>query len=92
MAGCSDDTTEHSYMYIQNTLSFLLNTDFIWHPGSTWFYNNAANHLNSHVINEIAGMPPKAYAMENLFPQLGINDPYWNEDQDGVIMDLMICI
>ena len=73
-----------SYMYIQNTLSFLLNTDFIWPPGSTWFYNNAANHLNSHVINEIASMPPKAYAMENLFPQLGINDPYWNEDQDGV--------
>jgi CubicO group peptidase (beta-lactamase class C family) len=29
-------------------------------------------------------MSPRDFAQENLFPQLGITDPYWNEDQDNV--------
>ena len=29
-------------------------------------------------------MSPKDFALENLFPYLGINNPYWNDDQDNV--------
>lgn len=73
-----------TYMFIPNTLNTLLNTSLIWTPGTSWLYNNAACHLNSHVINEITEMSPKDFALENLFPYLGINNPYWNDDQDNV--------
>ena len=73
-----------TYMFIPNPLNTLLNTGLIISPGSYWFYNNAVCHLNGHVINELTEMSPREFAQENLFPQLGINDPYWNEDQDNV--------
>ena len=73
-----------TYMFIQNPLNTLLNTGLIWSPGTSWLYNNAICHLNAHVINELTQMSPRDFAQENLFPQLGIMDPYWNEDQDNV--------
>ncbi len=73
-----------TYMFIQNPLNTLLNTGLIWSPGTSWLYNNAICHLNAHVINELTQMSPRQFAQENLFPQLGIMDPYWNEDQDNV--------
>ncbi|RZP30859.1 hypothetical protein EVA23_01685 [bacterium] len=73
-----------TYMFIQNPLNTLLNTGLIWSPGTSWLYNNAICHLNAHVINELTQMSPREFAQENLFPQLGIMDPYWNEDQDNV--------
>ena len=73
-----------TYMFIPNPLNTLLNTGLIVSPGTYWLYNNAVCHLNGHVINELTEMSPREFAQENLFPQLGINDPYWNEDQDNV--------
>lgn len=73
-----------TYMFIPNPLNTLLNTGLIVSPGTYWLYNNAVCHLNGHVINELTEMSPREFAQENLFPQLGITDPYWNEDQDNV--------
>jgi hypothetical protein len=73
-----------TYMFIPNPLNTLLNTGLIVSPGTYWLYNNAICHLNGHVINELTEMSPRDFAQENLFPQLGITDPYWNEDQDNV--------
>jgi len=73
-----------TYMFIPNPLNTLLNTGLIVSPGTYWLYNNAVCHLNGHVINELTEMSPRDFAQENLFPQLGITDPYWNEDQDNV--------
>ena len=73
-----------TYMFIPNPLNTLINTGLIFSPGTYWLYNNAVCHLNGHVINELTEMSPREFAQENLFPQLGINDPYWNEDQDNV--------
>ena len=73
-----------TYMFIPSPLTTLLNTGLIWSPGSSWLYNNAACHLNSHVINELTEMSPRDFALENLFPQLGISNPNWSDDQDNV--------
>ena len=45
-------------------------------PGS-FFYNNSACHLNSHVLYYATQMTPYEFASINLFPYLGIEDPQW---------------
>ena len=72
------------YMYTDNILDILLNTNLIFEPGTQFQYNNAVCHLNSYVIKEMTSMSPKNYAMENLFPQLGLGNPYWGVDADGI--------
>ena len=47
----------------------------VWMPYTgpgTFFYNNSACQLNSHILYEGTGMTPKEFANINLFPFLGI--------------------
>ena len=46
-------------------------------PGS-FFYQNPACHLISHVIFHNTGLSPYYFAETYLFPELGISDPYWH--------------
>ena len=52
-----------------------------------FYYNNSACHINSHVLYHGTGMTPYEFANINLFPYLGINDPFWmdgyNDINDG---------
>ena len=73
-----------SYMNTNNVLNTLLSTPLINTPGSTFFYNNAACHINSHIINTMTDINPKEFANEYLFPQIGINNPTWTSDADGI--------
>ena len=73
-----------SYMNTNNVLNTLLSTPLINTPGSTFFYNNAACHINSHIINTMTNINPKEFAMEYLFPHLGIDNPNWTSDADGI--------
>ena len=45
-------------------------------PG-TFFYNNSACHINSHVIFYNSGLTPYFFANNYLFPFLGIENPWW---------------
>jgi len=74
----------YSYMNINNVLNTLLYTPLINTPGATFFYNNAACHINSHIVNTMTNMNPKDFAMEYLFPQIGIGNPTWTSDVDGI--------
>lgn len=73
-----------SYMNINNVLNTLLSTPLNNTPGAAFFYNNAACHINSHCINTMTNMNPKEFAMEYLFPHLGIDNPAWSSDVGGV--------
>ena len=53
-------------------------------PGAIFFYNNAACHINSHIVNTMTNINPKEFAMEYLFPHVGINNPTWTSDADGI--------
>ena len=45
-------------------------------PG-LFYYQDPACHLISHVIYQNTGLTPYYFAEANLFPYLGINDPFW---------------
>ncbi len=72
------------YTNTNNILNILLTTPLASNPGNYFFYNNAACHLNSYLINTLTDLNPKEFAMENLFSQLGIDNPNWGLDADGV--------
>ena len=52
-------------------------------PGS-FMYNNSACHLNSHVLYYNTNMTPLEFANINLFPYLGINNPYWEDGYNDI--------
>lgn len=57
-----------------NTID-LLTMDYTT-PG-TFFYNNSACHINSHVIFYNSGLTPYFFASNYLFPFLDIQEPWW---------------
>lgn len=73
-----------SYMNTNNVINTLLSTPLMNTPGAIFFYNNAACHINSHIINTMTNINPKEFAMEYLFPHVGINNPTWTSDADGI--------
>ena len=72
------------YTNINNVLNTLLSTPLMNTPGATFFYNNAACHINSHIVHTMTNTRPKEFAMEYLFPHLGIDNPTWTSDADGI--------
>ena len=59
-----------SYMNTNNVLNTLLSTPLMNTPGAIFFYNNAACHINSHIVNTMTNINPKEFAMEYLFPRM----------------------
>ena len=53
------------------------------YPGY-FYYNNSACHINSHILYEGTGMTPKEFSNVNLFPYLGINNPFWMEGYNNI--------
>ena len=52
-------------------------------PGS-FFYNNSACHINSHVIFNKTGMTPLEFGNNYLFPHLGIENPNWDAGYQNI--------
>ena len=63
--------------YLYATTYELANASHSSEPGS-FFYQNPACHLISHVIFHNTGLSPYYFAEVHLFPQLGISDPFWH--------------
>ena len=49
-----------------------------------FYYNNSACHINCHILYEGVGMTPIEFANINLFPYLGINNPFWMNGYNGI--------
>ena len=52
-------------------------------PGS-FFYNNSACHINSHIIFYKTEMKPLEFGNSYLFPQLGIDNPNWDDGYQNI--------
>ena len=52
-------------------------------PGS-FFYNNSACHINSHIIFHKTEMTPLEFGNSYLFPQLGIDNPNWDDGYQNI--------
>ena len=62
--------------YLYATTYELANASHLSGPGS-FYYQNPACHLISHVIYHNTGLTPYYFAETHLFPELGISSPYW---------------
>jgi CubicO group peptidase (beta-lactamase class C family) len=52
-------------------------------PGS-FFYNNSACHINSHIIFKKTEMTPLEFGNNYLFPHLGIENPNWHAGYQNI--------
>lgn len=52
-------------------------------PGESFRYNDPAVHLLTYILEKETGADFRAYAEENLFKPLGINEYHWEEDKLG---------
>ena len=69
--------------WLNATTEELLGMSHLDGPG-TFFYNNSACNIHSHILYHNTEMIPKEFADINLFPYLGINDPDWLADSNGL--------
>lgn len=53
-------------------------------PGTHFVYNSAASHLLSMIVQKLTGQTLKEYLTPRLFDPLGILDPNWESDAQGV--------
>ncbi|OUT40752.1 MAG: hypothetical protein CBB66_00640 [bacterium TMED6] len=82
-SGYSDYYVYPEWIYVD--LNELVTMPVI-NQGGFW-YNNSSCHLNAHIIYETTGQTPIEFANSNLFPFLGIINPFWldgnNDINDG---------
>jgi CubicO group peptidase (beta-lactamase class C family) len=67
-----------------NWTTFVLNTPMRSHPGSEFNYCSGCSHVLSAVVQKTAGADNPAFANQNLFGPLGIQNYRWDTDSTGV--------
>ncbi len=66
-----------------DALAFALHSKMTTAPG-TWDYNNNAVNLLSGIVQRVTGASMSSFADSALFRPLGITDPSWDHDANGV--------
>lgn len=56
----------------------------VFEPGTHFLYNNAATYMLSKLISITTGCNLKEYLMPRIFQPLGINEPRWDCDVNGI--------
>ena len=82
-SGYLDDYGEFPDYWFNTTIEELLEMNHLDGPG-TFFYNNSACHIHSHILYHETGLTPKEFANIHLFPYLGINNPDWNSGNSEI--------
>ncbi|HVO72949.1 MAG TPA: serine hydrolase, partial [Ignavibacteriaceae bacterium] len=63
---------------------FLLNKEMKFEPGSNFCYNNGLSLMLCRIIEKSSGLSLKAFADENLFSPLNIENYSWDVAENGV--------
>ncbi len=79
-SGIGDDI---SYIQKSNSISYILNKDLIFDPGTWWQYTSAGTHLLSGIFTKITNQSAEEYAKQYVFPELGITNFLWQKDISG---------
>ena len=79
-SGIGDDI---SYIQKSNSISYILNKDLMFDPGTWWQYTSAGTHLLSGIFTKITNQSAEEYAKQYLFPELGITNFLWQKDISG---------
>ncbi len=56
----------------------------VFEPGTHFLYNNAATYMLSKLISITTGYSLKEYLMPRIFKPLGISEPQWDSDANGI--------
>jgi len=56
----------------------------VFEPGTHFLYNNAATYMLSKLISITTGYSLKEYLMPRIFKPLGISEPQWECDVNGI--------
>ena len=62
----------------------LTNSNVLYKPGETFFYDSGLPHVMSAIIQKTSGLTLEEYAQHNLFSPLGITDFSWQSDPQGI--------
>lgn len=68
----------------EDLMKFVLDLPLAYAPGSRFTYNSGCSMLLSGVIRNATGMSLQAFAEQNLFGKLGIEEWHWEQGKDGV--------
>ena len=79
-SGVGDDI---SYVQKSNSISYILDKDLIFDPGTWWQYTSAGTHLLSGIFTKITNQSAGEYAKQYFFPELGITNFIWQKDLSG---------
>jgi len=79
-SGVGDDI---SYVQRSNSISYILDKDLIFDPGTWWQYTSAGTHLLSGIFTKITNQSAGEYAKQYFFPELGITNFIWQKDLSG---------
>ncbi|HEY4785395.1 MAG TPA: serine hydrolase, partial [Bacteroidales bacterium] len=63
---------------------YTLNKPMDSSPGQSFNYNSGSAHLISGVLTQATGQSDFEFAKEYLFQPIGISDPYWQKDKQGL--------
>jgi CubicO group peptidase (beta-lactamase class C family) len=79
------DVSEYNNWYnAPNQLEYTLGKSLIHQPGQAFGYNTGAAHLTSVILSQAAEMSTFQFAKHYLFQPLGIADPPWGTDRQGI--------
>jgi CubicO group peptidase (beta-lactamase class C family) len=65
-------------------IQFVLDLEAIHEPGTVWAYCSPGSYMLSVILTKATGMSEAAFAEENLFGPLGIEEYYWPADENGI--------
>lgn len=82
---CGHAVTRYAGSGAEQVRNFLA-TDFSSKPGTVFFYDVTCSHVLSHILTRLTGMSTYEYLKPRMLDKLGIEDPVWEMDLDGVCM------
>lgn len=82
---CGHASTRYAGSGAEQIRNFLA-TPFSSKPGTVFFYDVACSHVLSHILTRVTGVSTYEYLKPRLLDKLGIIDPVWEMDLDGVNM------
>lgn len=82
---CGHASTRYAGSGAEQVRNFLA-TPFSSRPGTVFAYDVACSHMLSHILTRVTGMSTYDFLKPRLFDKLGIENPVWEKDLDGVNM------
>lgn len=82
---CGHAVTRYEGSGAEQIRNFLA-TPFSSRPGTVFAYDVTCSHVLSHILTRVTGVSTYEYLKPRLLDRLGIEDPVWEMDLDGVNM------